>query len=130
MKVRSRINSGLLKIYGPIVGFVSLITSVSYWILTDILMLELADVIGAGVLFISIGIGWLWWSVKIVKWKCAAFAGLSFEEGFELYTQAIGVGLIWPKGHIFNKTEIWSRQDRIRWGRLDPDVQLLFSDPS
>jgi hypothetical protein len=57
-------------------------------------------------LFLIIGffIGWTWWSFTITRWrKWALNRGVPSDQ---LQKWAVAVGLTWPKGLIFEKTEI------------------------
>ena len=115
MNLSKLINKGLITVYGPLVIFVILSSLITYWITKNILELEKADIITTAFLFVFIFIGWIWWSYKIVKWKYFAFSKLTIEESYELHIKAIESGLIWPTGSIFNKTEIWTKEDKDKW---------------
>lgn len=128
MKQRLIINKGLLTVYGPLVSFVVLSGFIAKWIATDILKSDFVDIIIAITILISICIGWIWWSYKIVKWKIWAFLQVEPVNSYKLYENAIGVGLIWPTGSIFNKTEIWSEKDKENWKKLKPEVQAIFEN--
>lgn len=128
MKQRLIINKGLLTVYGPLVSFVVLSGFIAKWIATDILKSDFVDIIIAITILISICIGWIWWSYKIVKWKIWAFSQVEPVNSYKLYENAIGVGLIWPTGSIFNKTEIWSEKDKENWKKLKPEVQAIFEN--
>jgi hypothetical protein len=57
-------------------------------------------------LFLAIGgfLGWTWWSFTIARWrKWAVTRGAPPDR---LQKWAVAVGLTWPKGWIFEKTEI------------------------
>lgn len=58
----------------------------------------------------NIPLAWLWWSYAIPKWKLWAYARA--EDVDTLKHAAVDVGLIWPDGHIFEKTEICSQDVR------------------
>ena len=126
MNLGKLINKGLIMVYGPLMTFVISSTLIAYWITKDILKLETADIITTVFLFVFIFIGWIWWSYKIVKWKYFAFSKLTIDESYELYSKAIDVGLIWPKGSIFNKTEIWTNQDKKKWMNINPEIRRIF----
>ncbi|WP_417854761.1 hypothetical protein [Xanthomarina gelatinilytica] len=125
-KLKSIINKGLLSVYGPLATFVVACSLTTYWITKYSLELDKADFITAIVTITSVMIGWIWWSYKIVKWKCWAFSQLTVDESYELYLKAIGVGLIWPTGSVFNKTEIWTKEDKYNWTKLKPEIQEIF----
>lgn len=55
---------------------------------------------------------WLYWSFAITQWRIWALS--KTEDPFELRLQAENVGLIWPEGSFFEKTEIrTSRQNHL-----------------
>ena len=59
-------------------------------------------------LFFAIGffLGWTWWSLSIARWrKWALNRGAPADR---LQKWAVAVGLTWPKGWVFEKTEIRS----------------------
>lgn len=61
---------------------------------------------------------WTWWSFNIPKWRLWAYERVSDVETLKGW--AVAVGLTWPDGHIFEKTEIKSEQHRRRERELDP----------
>lgn len=63
-------------------------------------------------LILGFVLSWLWWSFKIAKWRVWAFENV--RNVHELKKRAIQERLIWPDGHFFEKTEIWSAADRER----------------
>lgn len=73
-------------------------------------------------IFISFIVGWLWWSITVVKWKIWAFSDLEYEDAMELSQKAISSMLIWPPGHGFNKTEIWTKKSLKKLSKINPDV--------
>lgn len=124
--LKSLINKGLVDIYLPIIIIVASLMSLIY--LTSILFFEIENpniimILGT---IVSIAIGWLWWSYKIVKWKILALSELDFEESKELYYKAINAGLIWPKGNVFNKTEIWSDENKSKWLKIESEIRNIF----
>jgi hypothetical protein len=63
---------------------------------------------GYASLFLSALVAWAWWSFSIPRWRDWVKKKGANEE----ITQSIAVrtGLIWPKGHIFEKTELPRRK--------------------
>ena len=51
-------------------------------------------------------VAWLWWALMLPRWRLWAWRRV--HEKSELKTRAIAVGLIWPDGHLFGRTEIRS----------------------
>ena len=126
MNLSKLINKGLITVYGPLVSFVIICGFTANWFTSNILKLEKADYIVAITVFIAICIGWIWWSFKIVKWKYFAFSKLTIDESYALYIKAIESGLIWPAGSVFNKTEIWTENDRKKWLEINPEIREIF----
>lgn len=126
MKIQSLINKGLITVYGPLVSFVIVCGFLGYWYATNILKSDIVDFIVMIVAIIATCIGWIWWSYKIVKWKYWAFSKLTVEESYELYSKAIEAGLIWRTGSKFNKTEIWTKEDKRNWAKLKPEIRKIF----
>jgi len=126
MNLNSIIIKGLIIVYGPLVSFVVACGFIANWIAMNILKSDKVDFIIMITVFIAIAIGWIWWSYKIVKWKYLAFSKLTIDESYELYSKAIGVGLIWPTGSVFNKTEIWTKDDLNKWMKINPEIREIF----
>lgn len=61
--------------------------------------------------------GWLFWSFFVVKWKIWAYENVRNVN--ELYLKAIEQNIIWPDGSWFNKTEIWSYEQKQKWHRIE-----------
>ena len=126
MNLTKLISKGLITVYGPLVSFVIFCGVIASWFATNILKSEKVDFIVMATVFIAVVIGWVWWSYKIVKWKYFAFSKLTINESHELYSKAIGAGLIWPAGSLFNKTEIWTKNDKNNWLKIDSEIRGIF----
>jgi uncharacterized membrane protein len=126
MNLTTLINKGLLTVYSPLFSFVIACTLIANWVATTILVSDIADFIVVVTFLASIGIGWIWWSYRIVKWKIWAFSQVDIEDSYSLYERAIGFGLIWPTGNFFNRTEIWTKEDKENWKQLDTEIQEIF----
>jgi hypothetical protein len=61
--------------------------------------------LGWGMVGVFLGpiLGWIWWSFSVPRWRKWAREKGADEE----LTQALAVraGLVWPKRHLFEKTE-------------------------
>ncbi|WKL57850.1 hypothetical protein Q1W73_02390 [Asticcacaulis sp. ZE23SCel15] len=55
---------------------------------------------------LGIPLMWLIWSTQTPRWKLWAYARV--DDLVKLKTEAIREGLIWPDGHLFEKTEMCS----------------------
>ena len=73
----------------------------------------------AGVLVFVVGfvLAWLWWSVSVPRWRLWSYQRV--EDIASLKTRAVRVGLTWPDGHFFARTEIKSRSHARRERELD-----------
>jgi hypothetical protein len=49
-------------------------------------------------------LAWLWWSLSVPRWRLWAYSRVS--DIAELKAHAVSVGLTWPDGHVFERTEI------------------------
>ena len=47
---------------------------------------------------------WLWWSITVPRWRAWALARGTDPE--QLQRVGVMTGLLWPKGWIFEKTEL------------------------
>jgi hypothetical protein len=67
----------------------------------------------SAILYIIFGpplIAWIWWSAKISKWRIWALR--TVDDWPSLERRAIEGRLIWPRGSIFEKTELKSAEQR------------------
>jgi hypothetical protein len=49
-------------------------------------------------------VGWLWWSFSVPRWRKWALRNGVPED--KLQKWAVSTGLVWPKGSVFEKTEV------------------------
>lgn len=54
-------------------------------------------------ILISISLGWIWWSYWVVLWKIEGLDKV--KDVHLLYERAISGRLIWPRGHLCERTE-------------------------
>ena len=120
---------GLVTVYGPSILFVFGCAIMGYWAAASLFNSEIPEIAAMFSAFIAAPVGWIWWSYQIVKWKCWAFSTVTEKDAQVLFDRAIKVGLIWPNGSIFNKTEIWTQRDKEKWKKIDPEVTSLFYHP-
>jgi hypothetical protein len=64
-------------------------------------------------------LAWSWWSLMIPKWRLWAYERVTDIP--RLKTMAVNVGLTWPDGSLFSRTEIKSREHALRERQLDPE---------
>lgn len=126
MDLNKLINRGLLTVYGPLALFIMVCILIANFIASNVLQSERGNFIAIMIIVAGFCIGWIWWSYKIVKWKYWAFSQTGLRKSYELYDKAIGVGLIWPTGSIFNKAEIWTKKDKENWEQLSPEIRAIF----
>jgi hypothetical protein len=58
---------------------------------------------------IGVSIAWLWWSFAVPRWRHWALSAGTDPNLLQSWAQA--TGLVWPRGWIFEKTEIPYRPD-------------------
>jgi Na+/proline symporter len=61
------------------------------------------ELIVSGIL-LGVVLGWLWWSFSIPRWREWALKQPGVDPD-QLQKAAEIAGLVWPKGHFFEKTE-------------------------
>lgn len=61
-------------------------------------------------IMIGILVSWLVWSIQVPKWKVWVFQNCANAE--EVISKAADSKLIWRKGHIFARTEIWTSEQK------------------
>jgi hypothetical protein len=78
----------------------------------------------------SIILPWIFWSVRITKWKVWAFDNV--RNVHELKKRAIQEKLIWPDSSLLKKTEIWNSEDKQKWESLQDKFQrkdeIIYKD--
>ncbi|MEH6407515.1 MAG: hypothetical protein V7767_09555 [Leeuwenhoekiella sp.] len=126
MTVSKLIKKGIITVYLPLVSFVVICGFIAHWFAENILNSNKVNFVVMIVVIISVCIGWIWWSYKVVKWKYWAFSQLNTDDSYKLYAKAVGVGLIWPTGSVFNRTEIWTKEDKNKWQNINPQVREIF----
>lgn len=129
MSINQLILRGFVVVYFPIILLVVLSICSAYWISLEVFHVDNPEDFAGITGCVSPIVGWLWWSYKIVKWKCWAFTNIEENKFIDLYNKAVRIGLIWPTGHIFNKTEIWTKQDFEMWSQVKPAARVLFEVP-
>ena len=58
-------------------------------------------------LVLGLVIAWCWWAYMVPRWRVWAWQRVDDLSG--LRASAVHAGLIWPKGHLLEKTEIRPR---------------------
>ena len=72
--------------------------------------------------FLGFVFAWLYWSFSITKWRLWAFENV--RNVHELKKRAIQSGLIWTDDKWFNKTEIKSSEDKLKWKELERKFEI------
>ena len=95
---------GHLMVNGPVLGII-VGGGLLGWTLSDGTGRGTAVGVIAGSL-----IAWPWWSLAVPRWRAWALArGVNAEK---LQRLALMTGLVWPKGSIFEKTELPPREHK------------------
>ncbi|MDF1699392.1 MAG: hypothetical protein P1U56_26300 [Saprospiraceae bacterium] len=64
---------------------------------------------------------WLWWSIQTTKWRILAFGNV--RNVHELKRRAIEEKLIWGDDSWFNRTEIWTAEQKSKWAEIEKKFQ-------
>ena len=81
--------------------------------------------------FLAFIFSWFCWSILITKWRLWAFENV--RNVHELKKKAIENKLIWNDGCIFEKTEIRSKSDKLKWAELQQKFKkndIYYEDKS
>ena len=97
------LNKGQLFINFPVMIVMFGFMGISYYLSKIDFITKPIMIVGFVVSFI---LGWLVWSFAIAKWRIWAFEKIDIKFHSKLKDDAIKAKLIWPDGHIFEKTEI------------------------
>lgn len=110
ISVGAAIARGLLYVNGPVVLLIfgpSGICFLEHQRLAAILGSDPKAIVLVGAVFLAgVVAAWLWWSYAVPRWRIWAYERVDDLAG--LKRRAIEVGLTWPDGHIFEKTEFKS----------------------
>ena len=68
-------------------------------------------------------LAWIWWSHAVVRWRLWAYEHV--EDIPALKQRAVEVGLTWPDGHVFGRTEVKSAAQAAREKALERGDQGL-----
>ncbi|MCP4428649.1 MAG: hypothetical protein GY803_29535, partial [Chloroflexi bacterium] len=72
--------------------------------------------VGIG-MFLGFVLAWVWWSFNVPKWRLWALERV--EDIPQLYKKAISYGIMWSRGHFFEKTEIRSKNHTFKEKELE-----------
>jgi hypothetical protein len=59
-----------------------------------------------GAFMSGLPVAWAWWSISVPRWRVWAYERV--EDIPLLKKRAVQVGLVWPDGHFFERTEFKS----------------------
>jgi len=96
------VSRGVLLINGP----VTLILLSGF--LGGAVLIEPAPILGAVLLVLAVPCAWFWWSHYVPQWR--AWARQRGADPEELQWLAVKASLVWPKGSIFERTEVHRRE--------------------
>jgi len=107
--VRQAINIGLVTVNGPVLP---LLLAPMLMILPHMSQIEHAQGLGFAILLFfgsvisGLPVAWAWWSFSVPRWRLWAYERV--ENIPRLKKRAVQVGLVWPDGHFFARTEFKS----------------------
>ena len=70
-----------------------------------------------GMFVLGFGLSWACWSFMVPRWRLWAWARV--DDAQDLRRRAVRAGLIWPEGHVFEKTEIRTATTKLRLRELE-----------
>ena len=119
LTVRQAIWRGLWEVNGPV--FALLLGPLAFFSLLIDRGIISRDYNWVGLASFPVGFvcAWCWWSWRVPLWRLWAYERV--DDIAALKVEAVAVGLTWPKGHRFSKTEFKSKQQAAREQELDPD---------
>jgi hypothetical protein len=110
VSVKAAINRGLLYVNGPVMVLMFAPMGVAMGLFGQITRLLGSDFYAFIVLCVSFGLGftlaWAWWSYAVPRWRVWAYERVADIAGLKM--RAVKVGLTWPDGHVFERTELKS----------------------
>ncbi len=77
---------------------------------------------------LSFILGWLTWSVLVPLWRIWAFGKIEEEFYYYLKQEAIYAMLIWPDGSFFEKTEIRTKEQKLKIKAINDKIDELMED--
>ncbi|MHA7943714.1 hypothetical protein ACJOV8_011635 [Formosa sp. 3Alg 14/1] len=113
LTVDKAITRGLLVINPPVMLIMLGIPGITLYLSAEKSMPNWSIVIS---FLLGFGLAWTYWSFAITKWRIWAFENV--RNVHELKKSAIENGLIWTDTKWFNKTEIKSEADKLKWKLL------------
>ena len=75
-------------------------------------------------------LGWVVWSFTIASWRLWAFEKVDPKFHKQLKKEAIKAKLIWPDGHIFERTEIRTKKQRAKIQAINKKINRTHSQQS
>jgi hypothetical protein len=110
ISVEAAIRRGLLYVNGPVVllMFAPMLLSLALFNrMTRAFGSDTYAFITFCVIFVvGFVLAWLWWSYAVPRWRLWAYERV--EDIAALKVRAVQVGLTWPDGHVFERTEFKS----------------------
>ena len=100
----------------PVLAIIGLTTALAYFLIGpfsghdggfDLILLH-AERVSIGAVIGAI-VGWLWWSITVPRWR--EWARVNGADNERTQQLAVRTLLVWPKGWIFEKTEIHTRKN-------------------
>ena len=116
------LNKGQIFINFPVMIVMFGLMGLSYYLNKIALISKSIMLVGFVISFI---LGWLVWSLFIAKWRIWAFEKTDERFHSILKKEAIQAKLIWPDGHIFEKTEIRTDEQKAKIKAINDRIEQL-----
>ena len=116
VSVGKAIALGLLWVNGPVAALLFSPLFLFDWGIRSGMVPRSQNWLGLPVFVTGFSLAWLWWSITVPKWRLWAYERV-IDIG-RLKQRAVAVGITWPDGSIFSKTEWKSREHALREQQL------------
>ena len=116
------LNKGLIFINLPVMVVMFGFMGLFYYLNKSGLISKPIMLVGFVISFI---LGWLVWSLLIPKWRIWAFEKIDERFHSILKNEAVQAKLIWPDGHIFEKTEIRTDEQKTKIKAINDRIKEL-----
>jgi hypothetical protein len=118
LSVKQAIRRGLLVVNGPVLVLLLGPLAVFAYLVDRRVVSRDFNWVGLLVFVAGFVLAWLWWSLSVARWRVWAYERV--DDIHALKEQAVAVGLTWPDGHVFERTEFKSKALAERQRELDP----------
>lgn len=125
IEINKVLNKGQLLINFPVMIVMTGLGYLTFYLKEISVISNSVMIIGFIIAFVG---GWLVWSFFIPKWRIWAFESVDEKLHPYLKEEAIKAKMIWKDGHMFEKTEIRSEEQKIKIEAINKRIEELKGD--